>query len=101
MVGYDGFIWLQYDGFIWLLTARVSSDEGLEWLAMTASFGSSRTASSGPTCRSGDALIWAHRGPSSQHYRGRRSPHLKVVPSSIRCGRSTLTCGSSPAIGQQ
>ena len=35
---------------------------GDQALAMTASFGSTRTASSGPTWRSDDALIWPHPG---------------------------------------
>ena len=75
-------------------------DEASAALAMTASFGPTMTPSFGPTQGSEDALNWTHLAflaatswPTLPAAQGRTS--------SLRCGRSTLTCGSSSAIGQQ
>jgi hypothetical protein len=67
---------------------------------MTVSSGPTRTASSGPTRDRMTTSI----GPTVVFLAASSWPTLPAGQgrsSSLRCGRSTLTCGSSSAIGQQ
>ncbi len=87
------------DEVIEVLAARAPGLQE-QLVAMTVSFGPTGAASSGSTRRSDDALI-RPRLPFLAAPSWQALTAAQGRTSSLRCGRSTLTCGSSPAIRQQ